>query len=107
MEQFDIEDINKNRLVASICYISLLFILPLILVKDSPFVKEHAKQGLVLFLFEIVATIIYYFPIFGKLLGGIIFVFCIVFSIIGFLVALTGGFIAFPVVYDLAREIKI
>lgn len=107
MENFDLEDINKNRYVACISYVSLLFILPLLIVRDSPFVKEHAKQGMVLFLFEVISTIIYYFPIFGKFLGSLILIVCFVFSVIGFLVALTGGFIAFPVIYDLAKEIKI
>ncbi|BAL80580.1 hypothetical protein [Caldisericum exile] len=107
MEKFDIEDINKNRYVAAISYVSILFILPLLLVKDSPFVKEHTKQGFVLFLFEILGSIIYYFPIYGRVLGGVILVICLIISVVGFLVALTGGFIEFPVIYDLTREIKI
>ncbi|MFU2158167.1 MULTISPECIES: hypothetical protein [Caldisericum] len=107
MEKFDIEDINKNRYVACISYVSILFILPLLLVKDSPFVKEHAKQGFILFLLEIMGSTIYYFPIFGKILGSIILILCLIASFIGFLVALTGGFIEFPIIYDLAKEVKI
>jgi len=104
---FDESDVKENKNVASISYISLLFIMPLIFKKDSPFAKEHAKQGLVIFLFEILGTIIYYLPIIGKVLGSIILSVCLVLSIIGFLIAFSGGFMPFPIVYDIAKEIKI
>ena len=107
MKEFDSNDIAENKAVASISYISLLFILPLFLKKDSPFVQEHAKQGLILFLFELLGTIIFYLPFIGRVLGSIILVICLIVSIVGFLVAITGSFVAFPIIHDLAKEIKI
>lgn len=48
--QFSQEDIDKNKVVGLIGYIWILFLVPLLAAKDSPYAKFHANQGLVLFL---------------------------------------------------------
>ena len=56
--KFKEEDIKKNKLVSFLAYIPVLFIFPL-LKKDSEFVKFHANQGLVLFIFEVISGTLY------------------------------------------------
>ena len=56
MSKFDAKDVADNKAVAALSYISILFLVPLLLKKDSPFAKAHAKQGLILFLFEVVVS---------------------------------------------------
>ena len=51
-EEFDAADIEKNKLMAVLAYI--IFLIPLLAAKDSPFAKYHTNQGLVLFLAAII-----------------------------------------------------
>lgn len=55
---FSEKDIEENKLVAALSYIWILFLIPLLVKKDSPFAQFHAKQGLVLviasFLFSLI-----------------------------------------------------
>ena len=55
----DNKDIEDNKIIAAIGYVSILFVLPLFLKKNSKFAQFHAKQGLLLFLIELVSTYIY------------------------------------------------
>lgn len=62
---FSETDIKENKFVAAIGYLNILFLIPLLLKKDSPFAQFHAKQGLYLFLVFFVGQAIFWFPIFG------------------------------------------
>jgi len=55
-------DVKENRFLCILCYISVLFVAPLVLHPNSRYVKYHANQGLILFLFEILVSIVT-FPI--------------------------------------------
>lgn len=46
------KDIEINKAVAALSYISILFVIPLILKRESKFCQFHAKQGLILFFFN-------------------------------------------------------
>lgn len=52
---FDPKDIEQNKTMAGLAY--LLFFLPLIACKDSPYGRFHANQGLLLLLLSIVGSI--------------------------------------------------
>ncbi|MCD7960234.1 MAG: hypothetical protein LUF89_12425 [Ruminococcus sp.] len=54
--QYDTQDIQDNKIWAVLSYVSILFILPL-LVNDgkSRYGRYHANQGFILFLTELVA----------------------------------------------------
>ena len=51
-------DVKENRYLCILSYISILFVIPLIVRPSSPFVKYHSNQGLILFIFEIAIGII-------------------------------------------------
>jgi len=51
------EDAEKNKVMGILAYVFILWLVPLLAAKDSPFAKYHANQGLVLFLFEIILSI--------------------------------------------------
>jgi uncharacterized membrane protein len=61
------EDIKKNKLVAALSYLSILFLIPLLLRKDSPFAQFHAKQGAVLFIAFFIGKFFFWIPILGWL----------------------------------------
>lgn len=50
------EDIEKNKVMAVLAYI--IFLIPLLAAKDSPFAKYHTNQGLVLFLAAVAINIL-------------------------------------------------
>lgn len=56
--EFTREDIEQNKLVSMLSYVTFLVLIPLLLPritkKNSPFMSFHAKQGLILFLIELI-----------------------------------------------------
>lgn len=96
-------DAEQNKGMAAIAYIGILFLIPLLAKKDSPFAQYHAKQGLVLFIFEIIAGVISWIPVVGWVLpiaGLILF-------IIGLMNALGGKKVPLPVIGQFADKFNI
>ena len=66
-EEFDPEDIEKNKLMGILAYIHILVLIPIFAAKDSKFARLHANQGLVLFIaaviFEILMGALSWIPI--------------------------------------------
>ncbi len=60
---FDAQDIEQNKGVAAMGYIWILCLVPLLLKRDSAFASYHAKQGLVLFIVEILAMLVAWIPV--------------------------------------------
>ena len=96
-------DAEQNKGMAAIAYIGILFLIPLLAKKDSPFAQYHAKQGLVLFIFEVIASAISWIPVVGWVLpiaGLILF-------IIGLMNALGGKTEPLPVIGQFGDKFKI
>jgi uncharacterized membrane protein len=55
--EVDAEDAEKNKVFGILAYLGILFLVPLLAAKDSPFAKYHANQGLVLFIVWIVIAV--------------------------------------------------
>ena len=53
---FTKEDAEKNKMMAVLAYI--LFLIPLLAAKESPFAKYHTNQGLVLFIGGVIVSIL-------------------------------------------------
>ena len=60
---------GKNRILAALSYLSILWILPRFFCADDPFARYHARQGLVLFVFGIICDAISAAIPFGGLLN--------------------------------------
>ena len=52
------EDIDQNKILAVLAYLGVLVIVPLLAAKDSPFVRFHANQGLVLLIASVIWNIV-------------------------------------------------
>lgn len=48
----DPQDVEKNKVMAILAYLGILFLVPLLAAKDSPFARFHANQGILLFIVE-------------------------------------------------------
>lgn len=107
MREKDIKDIQEGKFFAVISYISFLCIIALLLKRDNKFALYHAKQGLVLFVFEVAAFIISIIPLLGWLLGRFGLVIFSLFSIWGILQALMGNYNRFPILSDISDKVII
>lgn len=95
----DPEDVQKNRAMGILAYISLLVLAPIFGAKESAFARFHANQGLVLFIVEVICSILS--GIFGGILGFIVWavqVVCFVFSIMGIVSASKGQCRILPII---------
>lgn len=101
--EVDAEDAEKNKVFGILGYV--IFFVPLIAAKDSPFAKYHANQGLVLLLAWIAASIIlaiggfmpFVGPIFAIVHYAAYLVF-LVFIILGIINAANGKCVPLPVI---------
>ncbi len=97
-EQFDKDDIEKNKTMAILAYLSWLVLIPLFAAKDSKFARYHCNQGLVLAIAEILIGILGYIPFIGwifSIVGGIA---SFLLTIVGILNAANGKAKELPVV---------
>jgi len=105
------DDVKENKTIAAISYISILCFVPLLTKKDSPFAQFHAKQGLVLFICEIVWWILsfglIFIPILGLIIIWLVNLCLVVLSLVGLVRALNGERWKMPVLGDWAEKIKI
>lgn len=93
---------DKIHLVLS--YAWILCLIPLLTVKDSPFVQWHAKQGLVLSIAIFFIGLINVVPVLGWLLYCVAVLGWAVASIMGIVNALKGQRWRIPLVADLAER---
>ena len=101
------KDVAENKGMAAVGYLGILFLIPLLAKKDSPYAQFHAKQGMVLFICWIIASFIWVIPFLGWVLGGLVNLFLFVLFIMGLINALGGKMQPLPVIGGLAEKIKI
>lgn len=101
------KDIEDNKAVAAIGYLWILFLVPLLTKKDSPFAQFHARQGMILFISWIVIWLVGWVPVLGWIIGFLGSLAIAILSIIGFLKALQGEQWELPVLGEYARKLKI
>ena len=104
-EEYDPEDINKNKVMAILSYLSWLVLIPLIAGRESKFVKFHVNQGIVLAISELIALFIvrilkglpYIGFVFG-ILGSAVTIVCLILAVIGMVNASNGKAKELPLV---------
>ncbi len=74
-ETLDPNDIQNNKVMAILAYLSWLVLIPLFAAKDSAFARFHVKQGLLLAICEIIVAVV--FTILNTILGQIFIVWVI------------------------------
>lgn len=94
------KDAEENKFVAALSYLGILFLVPLLAKKDSPFAQFHAKQGLVLCIGFFVFSFI---PFFGWLANLVL----LVVAIIAIIQTLSAKRFEIPFVKDLAAKINL
>ena len=100
---FAAQDVADNKLVAALSYIGILFLVPLLVKRDSPFAQFHAKQGLVLCVAFFIGSFVFWIPLFGWIAGLVLFVV----DVMALIKTLSGEAWAIPVVKDVVKKLNI
>ncbi|MBI3313117.1 MAG: hypothetical protein HYZ83_02645 [Candidatus Omnitrophica bacterium] len=100
-------EIQDGKFFAAIGYLSVLCFVPLLLKKGNKFAQFHGKQGLVLFILEVAASILKAVPALGDLIFTVAFVVFGILSLVGILKVLMGEYWEMPVVYEVANRITL
>lgn len=90
--QFSQEDVNNNKVMGILAYLGFLSLIPFFAAKESPYAQFHAKQGLTLFvvevIFSILAFVLAFIPIVGPIVSLLIGICILVLVVIGIMNAL-------------------
>lgn len=81
-------DLEQVKIMAALAYFGILFFLPLVTHPNSSFGKFHANQGLLLLLFNIIASTVLTITIVGVILLPFLYIFTLVLLVMGFINAL-------------------
>ncbi len=100
-------EIQDGKFFAAIGYISVLCFVPLFLKKQNKFAQFHGKQGLVLFILEVAASILKTVPALGDLVFTVGFVVFGILSLVGIVKVLMGEYWEMPVVHDISNRISL
>ena len=101
---FTKKDIEDNRTVASLSYIFILCLVPLLLKRDSAFAQFHAKQGLTITVAWFAFWVIGIIPLLGWLIGFFGSLALLIVSIVGIMKTLNGEAWKIPYVYEYSKK---
>lgn len=105
--QAESKDVQENKAIAAIGYLGILFLVPLLAKKDSPFAQYHAKQGMVLFIFEVILGIVMIIPFLGWLIGALGWLLSVILFIMGLVNALGGKMQPLPIIGGFAEKFNL
>ena len=97
------KDIEVNKNVATLSYVGILCLVPLLMKRKSKFAQFHAKQGLVLFIIEVLGSVVFWIPFVGWLLALSV----LVVAILGILKTLNGEWWKIPYIYELSKKFNL
>lgn len=97
---------DEGRLAALMAYIPFVCFLPLLNLRDNPEAQFHARQGVVLFLIEIVAVLFLIDGISQFVFQAILIV-AAAFSVAGIYFALQGKNYKLPIISELVEKSKL
>ena len=96
--------ITRTKFMAALSYLGILCFVPLLFGRGDPFVDFHSRQGLVIWIWGMVALFLFPFP-FGRLFFSFSSTGILVFSVIGLIAVALGRHWRLPLVYELAEKL--
>jgi fumarate reductase subunit D len=95
----------RPTVFAALSYFGILCFVPLLLMREDEYVRFHAKQGLVIWTWSILAIFALHIPVFGKWLFGLSSMAVVAFSVLGLLSVLFKRAWKLPVIGGLAARL--
>lgn len=97
---------DEGRMAAIMAYIPILCFVPLLSMKDNAEARFHARQGVLLFLIEVVAILFLIDAISDLVFKGILLI-AAGLSVAGIVFAFQGRSYKLPIIGDLAQKSKL
>ncbi|MBL7053749.1 hypothetical protein ISS06_00915 [Patescibacteria group bacterium] len=98
---------HTSKIIAGFSYLGVLAIGVLAIKPKSEYVRFHLRQGVVLFLAEIVFTLIWIIPFIGWVIGFLGWILCLVLSVVAFAHAISGKKWKIPIVYGFSKKVNL
>ena len=102
---------ETNILMIVLSYLGILAVVPLTLEKEDDFVQYHAKQGLTLFVYELIAIVAFvvigFIPFIGCILWAVqmvFWVFILVYHIILIMRSVKGEKVVIPYITETSKK---
>jgi uncharacterized membrane protein len=92
------------KILACMSYLGILALVPLVLNSEDAYIRFHARQGIIIWMWEVLAIYALVIPG-GRLFFSISSLLCFTLSIIGLSAVLLGRAWRFPVIGDWAESI--
>ncbi|HIJ83867.1 MAG: hypothetical protein HW380_1213 [Magnetococcales bacterium] len=96
---------TATQITAAMSYLGILALVPLVLGKIDPFVRFHARQGVVLWIWEVLAVFSLVIPGVGRVFFQVSSLLCFVLSVVGLVAVFLGRTWRFPFVGQLAEKL--
>lgn len=106
MDQHTNGTVNNDLVFGILCYLGILWIIPLLANKKNEFFRLHLAQGLVVLALEVILTVLGRIPLIRFAAGWFWFLLGLI-SALAVIKMLTGDTMYhLPVVYDISRTFK-
>ncbi|MEI8393201.1 MAG: hypothetical protein WCF85_00595 [Rhodospirillaceae bacterium] len=96
--------ITRTQLMAALSYLGILCFVPLLFGRNDPFVHFHSRQGLVIWIWGVIALFMFPLP-FGRFLFSFSSTVILVFSVIGLISVALGRTWRLPLVNEMAEKL--
>ncbi|MBF0460332.1 MAG: hypothetical protein HQL87_02955 [Magnetococcales bacterium] len=96
---------SRARLMATLSYLGVLCLIPLIFSHDDEYVHFHARQGLVLWIWEVLAIFSLHIPLVGPFFFSSSVFFIAVLTLVGLLSVALSCRWRLPVIGGFARQL--
>jgi uncharacterized membrane protein len=106
VEQQTNSTVNNDLVFGILCYLGILWIIPLLANKKNEFFRLHLAQGLVVLILELILAVLGRVPLIRYVAGWFWFLPGLI-SVLAIIKMLTGDTMYhLPVVYDISRSFK-
>ena len=95
----------SSQVLAAMSYFGVLSLVPLVINRDDSYVQFHARQGVVLWMWEVLAIYTLLVPAVGQLFFRLSVMLCLILSVVGVLSVLLGRAWKFPIIGDWAARL--
>ena len=98
------DDVEKAKGTAWLSYLGILWLIPLLTMKENAFAKFHVKQGIMLTILWVASSVLAAIPILGWIADLVIWVFAVIMMIMGIVNSLNGKYWTMPIVGKWAAD---
>ncbi|MBF0456215.1 MAG: hypothetical protein HQL72_15535 [Magnetococcales bacterium] len=94
-----------SQIMAAMSYLGILALVPLVVNRRDSYVAFHARQGIILWIWEVLAVFSLAVPVVGRVFFQTSSLFCFVLSVVGLVSVLLGKAWRFPLIGQWAQRL--